>query len=336
MTASERISLADAEALIASALIAQGVSEDHARSVAVALVAAEAEGQVGHGFSRLGDYAAQVRSGKINSNAEISSRKTSQTGILTDADSGFAYPALDRAISWGAKVARSYGTATISVTNSHHCGALSVQVEKLAAKGLIGLMFANAPPAIAPWGATTPVFGTNPIAFSAPRRGAAPLVIDLALSRVARGKVMHARKSGQDIPPDWAFDRYGNPTTDPEAALDGSMAPVGGPKGTALALMVEIFAAVFTGANPSADVSSFFTPDGPAPGSGQFLLAIRPANIEAFNDRLEAVLTLVAGLDGARLPGERRAASIKMAQEKGITVPRQYLELAHELATLDV
>ena len=163
MEHTENISLSDSKALISNALTAQGVSGEHSEAVAKALVAAEAEGQAGHGFSRLGDYVAQVRSGKINPNAKISSRLTSQTAILTDADFGFAYPALDHAISWGARLARSYGTATMSITNSHHSGALSVQVEKLAAEGLIGLMFANSPPAIAPWGATTPVFGTNPI-----------------------------------------------------------------------------------------------------------------------------------------------------------------------------
>ena len=170
MLETETISLAEAEALITRVLGAQRVPEATAASVARALVAAEAEGQSGHGFSRLEDYVAQVRSGKIRAAAEITSRKTSQTGLRTDAGFGFAYPALDRAIDWGARVARSYGTATMSVMNSHHCGALSVQVEKLAARGLIAIMVANAPPAIAPWGARTPIFGTNPVAFAAPRR----------------------------------------------------------------------------------------------------------------------------------------------------------------------
>ena len=190
----ENISLTDAEALIRAGLIVQGVPKGHANSVAKALVAAEAEGQAGRGFSRLGDYAAQVRSGKINPNAEISSRLTSQTAVLKDTDLGFAYPALDRSISWGASLARSYGTATMSITNSHHAGALSVQVEKLAAQGLIGLMVTNSPPAIADWGASTPMFCTNPIAFAASRHDAPPLVIDLALSQVARGKVMNAKR----------------------------------------------------------------------------------------------------------------------------------------------
>ncbi len=329
----EHIGLVEAKALVASALMAQGISGEHAASVALALISAEAEGQTGHGFSRLEDYAAQARSGKVNAKAYITCRNTSQTALLINADFGFAYPALDVAIARGADVAHSYGSATMSITNSHHCGALSVQVEKLARKGLVGLMVANAPAAIAPWGSSIPVFGTNPIAFAAPRRDAAPLVIDLSLSRVARGKVMHARKTGQSIPSNWALDREGNPTTDPEAALSGSMLPAGDAKGTVLALMVEILASVFTGANSSAEVSSFFTQDGPPPGSGQFLLAIRPHDVDAFADRMEAVLQVIANLEGARLPGTRRADAIRQAEEKGILVPRQYVELAQELAS---
>ena len=147
----------------------------------------------------------------------------------------------------------------ISVFQSIQCGTLSSQVEKLAMQGLIGIMVANTPAAIAPWGGNRPLYGTNPIAFAAPRTGQDPLVIDLSLSVVARGKVMNAKKTGQFIPEGWALDKDGQPTTDPNAALDGgTMVPIGEAKGTALALMVEILAASLTGANTSADMPSFF------------------------------------------------------------------------------
>ncbi|MEM8876739.1 MAG: Ldh family oxidoreductase [Pseudomonadota bacterium] len=255
-----RLSLGEARELIGRALRASGVSAAAAESVAAALVAAEAEGQVGHGFSRLEDYAAQVRSGKVNPDADVTVEAVLPAALLVDADHGFAYPAMDRAIAEGAKVAERLGTASMAITRSHHCGALSVQVEKLARHGLVGMMFANAPAAIAPWGAKTPVFGTNPIAFAAPRSSGTPLVIDLSLSRVARGKVMHAKKSGTTIPDNWALDVEGNPTTDPEAALKGSMLPIGEAKGTALALMVEILSAVMTGAVLRRGHRPFLTP----------------------------------------------------------------------------
>lgn len=328
----ENISIADAEALIRRALCANGVTEHNARSVAFALLSAEAEGQVGHGFSRLADYVAQVRTGKVNGAAVPRCDAVWPTSLLIDADHGFAYPALDLAIARGTQVAAEQGSAAMAVKNSHHCGALSIQVEKIANAGLIGLMVANAPAAIAPWGSNTPVFGTNPIAFAAPRQGAAPLVIDLSLSRVARGKVMHARKSGQPIPLGWALDRDGAPTTDPAAALEGSMVPIGEAKGTALALMVEILAAVFTGANPSFEVSSFFTADGPPPGAGQFLMALRPQEPGAFASRLDAVLSHIAAMEGARLPGLRRANTIAHSRAHGLDVPVHYLDAARKMA----
>lgn len=327
----ETLSIEAAEALIRAALERSGASGAAAQSTAQALVAAEAEGQVGHGFSRLADYAAQLRSGKIVGGAVPTCSGEDSAALVIDAGHGLAYPALDLAIARGTQAADRFGCATMAVTRSHHCGALSVQVERIARAGQIGLMMANAPAAIAPWGSKVPVFGTNPIAFAAPRRDGAPLVIDLSLSKVARGKVMHARKSGQPIPLGWALDPEGNPTTDPEAGLAGSMVPIGEAKGTALALMVEILAAVLTGANPSTSVTSFFTADGPPPNAGQFLMALKPADPAAFAARLEPVLEGIAALEGARLPGTRRAAAIARARAEGIAVPRHYLDLARQL-----
>ncbi len=328
----QTISIQDAESMVVKALEASKVSRAAALSVAHAIVAAEAEGQIGHGFSRLSDYAAQAKSGKVNGHAEPTCRTSGPAALHIDAQNGFAYPALDLAVMQGIRIATAQGVAYMTVTRSHHCGALSVQVDRIAQAGLIGMMVANSPPAIAPWGASTPLFGTNPIAFAAPRPGGASLVVDLSLSVVARGKVMHAHKSGSQIPLGWALDAKGNPTTDPEQALAGSMIPIGGAKGTALALIVEILSAVVTGANPSADVSSFFTADGPPPGSGQFLIAIKPHDAAAFGDRIERVLARIEALDGARLPGTHRIAALNRAQEFGITVPGQYLEIARSLA----
>jgi len=332
MTDDVRISLADATDLILSALVSAGVRQDAARSVAEALVAAEAEGQVGHGFSRLGDYVAQARSGKINCDAQVTTTALYPASLLTDADCGFAYPALEAALAAGLPVAQEFGVAVMGRTNSHHCGALSMQVEKIAHAGLFGIMFANAPKAIAPWGAHVPVFGTNPIAFAVPRDGADPLVIDLSLSKVARGKVMNAHKSGQNIPVGWALDADGHPTTDAQAALEGTMLPIGEAKGASLALMVEILAALFTGAALSHEAGSFFEADGAPPRVGQTMIALRPGADSGFATRLEGLLTLIVGLEGARLPGTRRRAAIRTAQVEGLRVPRHYLAQARSLA----
>jgi (2R)-3-sulfolactate dehydrogenase (NADP+) len=327
-----RMSIDEAEALLRRAFAAGGLAEGPAASVASALVAAEAEGQVGHGFSRLADYVAQLRSGKVNGAARVTTVQRGPASLLTDADRGFAFPALDAATAAGIPVARAQGIAIMGVTNSHHCGALSVQVDRIARAGLIAMMVANAPKAIAPWGAAKPLFGTNPIAFAAPRADGDPLVIDLSLSRVARGKVMNAAKSGKPIPEGWALDAEGRPTTDAKAALDGTMVPIGGPKGTSLALMVEILAAVFTGAAMSHEATSFFAPEGSAPRVGQTLIAIRPEAGSGFAERLESLLTTIEGMEGARLPGARRLAALAQARTQGITVPAQYVAQARSIA----
>lgn len=332
MSETETLSLEAARELLTTALAASGLRLGAARSVALALAAAEAEGQMGHGFSRLAEYAAQVRTGKVDRAAVPNLEVTGQSAALVDARHGFAYPAIDVAIDWATSTAGETGVASVGIFRSHHSGALSVHVDKIARAGFIGLMVTNAPAAIAPWGSNTPLFGTNPIAFAAPRASGAPLVIDLSLSRVARGKVMHAKKTGRPIPEGWALDADGNPTTDAEAALGGSMVAIGEAKGTALAMMVEVLAATLTGAVPSADMSSFFDAEGPPPGTGQYLLVIRPPDSAGFAERLETLLRRIEAMEGARLPGSRRIAALRKAETQGIIVPRQYVETARALA----
>ena len=169
--------------------------------------------------------------------------------------------------------------AAASIHRSHHCGAAGHPVERLAEAGLVAIMFVNTPSAIAPWGGSKAVFGTNPIAFACPLPGRAPLVIDLSLSKVARGNIMTAKQRGEKIPEGWALDAAGKPTTDPDAALAGTMVPMGDAKGTALALMVELLAAGLTGANFAAEASSYLDDKGPPPGTGQLIVAFDPVGI---------------------------------------------------------
>jgi (2R)-3-sulfolactate dehydrogenase (NADP+) len=312
--------------LVQNAFVASGLNEQSAQSVARALVMAEAEGQVGHGFSRVGDYIAQMKSGKINANAALAVISQSPSYLHVSADNGFAYPALEFAIEQAVQMAATTGCVAIAVSQSNHCGTLASHVEKLAMQGLIGIMVANTPAAIAPWGGNRPLYGTNPIAFAAPRAGQDPLVIDLSLSVVARGKVMNAKKTGQSIPEGWALDKNGQSTTDPHAALDGgTMVPIGEAKGTALALMVEILAASLTGAHTSADMPSFFASSGPSANAGQFLIAIKPNDISGFTARIEALLNDIAETPGARLPGTRRIEARNQARTEGLNVATQYI-----------
>ena len=315
------ISLAQAHDLVASALDRCGASPNNAASTARALVGAEADGLKGHGLSRAPSYAAQVRAGKVVGDAVPVATKPRPAALLIDAAHGFAYPALDLAVARLPEIARAQGIAAAAIRRSHHCGAAGRPVEALAEAGLVALLFANTPAAMAPWGGRTATFGTNPIAFACPLPGRAPIVVDLSLSRVARGNIMAAKQRGEAIPEDWAFDAEGKPTTDPTAALKGTMAPLGDAKGVALALMVELLAAGLTGGRYAAEASSFLDDVGDPPGTGQLILAIDPASFSSDGpERFAALAGAIEGQDGARLPGSRRLALRASAAANGIVV----------------
>ncbi|MEJ2431917.1 MAG: Ldh family oxidoreductase [Pseudolabrys sp.] len=319
------VTLAEAEDLVVRTLTRCRTDKDNAQSVACALVAAEADGQKGHGLSRLPSYAAQAKVGKVDGFAKPALAWRRPAAAVVDARHGFAYPALDLALSELPAAARTNGIAAAAVTRSHHCGVAGHAVERLAEQGLMALIFANTPAAIAPWGGAKALFGTNPIAFACPLPGRPAIVVDLSLSKVARGAVLAARQKGEPIPEDWALDADGQPTTDPAAGLAGTMLPLGDAKGTALALMVELLAAGLTGANFAADASSFLDAEGSPPGTGQLMIALDP---EAFDGSLEHFAALAGSIEaqpGARLPGARRIAAREQAGREGVTVSEALL-----------
>ena len=300
------LTLGHAEHLVTKALTRSRTGADNAACVARALVAAEADGLKGHGLSRVPSYAAQTKVGKIDGFATPQVERRRPGAAVIDAAHGFAFPAIDAAVALLPAMARDAGIACAAIVRSHHCGAAGHPVERLAVQGLVAMMFANTPAAIAPWGGAKAVFGTNPIAFACPLHGRDPIVVDLALSKVARGNILAAKQKGEKIPRGWALDAQGQPTTDPDAALAGTMLPLGDAKGTPLALMVELLAAGLTGANFAAEASSFLNDKGPPPGTGQLIIAFDPA---AFGGSAAHVATLIAAIEtqpGTRLPGSRQ------------------------------
>lgn len=328
------IAVEDAETLVANALIGCGCTPGNALSTARALVAAEIDGQAGHGLNRVGSYCAQVRAGKVAGDAEPVVARPRPGWITVDAAHGFAFPAFDLAIDAVSAAAAETGIAAVAVSRSHHCGQAGRHVERLADRGCVGMLFANTPEAMAPWGGSKPLFGTNPVAFAAPRRGEASLVIDLSLSVVARGKVMAANRRGEAIPEGWALDAQGRPTTDPKAALAGSMVPMGEAKGAALALMVEVMAAALTGGRFGFEATSFLNAEGGPPDVGQFMLAIdiRATAGEAFLDRMALLTDTMLGQEGVRLPGTARLARRAAVAQDGLAVSGAVLKELHALA----
>lgn len=317
-----RLSIGEAEILVTEVLQGNRVNPANARSVATALVAAEAAGQSGHGLRRLPAYAAQARAGKVDGFAQPVLRRAYPSGVHIDAALGYAFPALDMAVAALPSIVRSQGIAFAAIGRSHHAGVMGLTVERLADEGLVAMMFANAPAVMAPWGGRKPLYGTNPIAFAAPLPEADPIVIDLALSKVARGKIMEARQKQAAIPTGWAFDRNGQPTTDADEAMQGTMIPAGEAKGVALALMVEILAAGLTGANYAYETTSLFDDKGAAPSLGQMIIAINP---QATSDgdtatRLAQLAAEITSDPNVRLPGRRSQGARREALTRGIVV----------------
>jgi (2R)-3-sulfolactate dehydrogenase (NADP+) len=314
---------AELEKLATEVLKQAGTAEPAAASVAKALVRANSDGLNSHGLARLKAYSAQVAAGKVAGDAVPVLAKLGSSAARIDAKDGFAFPAFDMAIDTLVEMTAETPVAGIAVTNSHHFGVAGHHVERLAERGVVGLVFGNSPAGIAPWGGSRPLFGTNPIAFGFPRIDDAPVVVDLSLSKQARGKIKLAADEGRSIPEGWALDADGNATTDAAAAMGGSMLPMGDAKGAALVLAVEIMAAAMTSAHFGYEASSFFDDKGGPPRVGQFLLGFRPGPLSggSYYERIEVLLQAVLDQPGTRLPGTRRLGNREVSDQSGIDVP---------------
>ena len=327
-----KLPLADVRVLVAQALRNAGASPAMAASTAQALVLAEAQGIGSHGLSRVAQYVTHLRNGRVNGSAVPEVLRRKGGALIIDAHEGLAFPACALAVAQAVAAAREQGISIAGVVRSHHCGVLVDHLRPAADAGLVGLAFANSPAAMPAAGGKHPIFGTNPVAAAFPRPDAAPLLIDLSLSEVARGKVMVAAKEGRSVPLGWALDAQGQPTTDAAAALAGSMLPIGAAtssKGAMLALTVELLVTALIGANFGFEASSFFVDAGNRPGIGQAFIVIDPGALAGNAHYLARVETLVAEMlrdAGVRLPGTRRDALRQRAETEGIHVADTLLQ----------
>jgi (2R)-3-sulfolactate dehydrogenase (NADP+) len=328
-----KLPMAQVQALVAQQLQNAGAHAAMALSAAQALVLAEAQGQSGHGLSRVAQYATHLRNGRANGAALAQVLRRKGGALVIDAQEGLAFGACALAVREAIEAAREHGIAIAGVVRSHHCGVVVDHLRAVAAAGMVGLGFANSPAAMPAAGGKHPVFGTNPVAVIFPRAGAEPITIDMSLSEVARGKLMVAAKEGRAIPVGWALDADGQPTTDPQAGLAGSMLPLGAAsshKGAMLALVVELLVTALIGAQFGFEASSFFVDEGNRPGIGQAFVVIDPdalAGRASYLSRIEVLITEMLRDDGVRLPGARREALLRQAQIEGIEVPDALLAL---------
>ena len=337
---SRRLIIPEAKDLARKCFVNHGVPDEISELVGDQLVASEIDGQSGHGLMRVGSYIRQIKARKIEPKAVAKLDAVTAVVGKSSAENGFSYPAIRLALDFITKSAREYGISLAGVVHSHHFGQVGLHVEKLALNGLIGICLGNTPKAMALHGGSKPFFGTNPIAFACPIKDSDPLVIDLALSVVARGKIVRAKQEGKKIPSDWAVDSNGQPTTDPAEALKGSLIAIGGAKGSALALMVEILSACLTNSNLSSKASSLLEPGGGYPNLGHTFIAINPNvfaenNSPDFENKISELFRDASDISPeSRMPGTRRIKLRTAAQKDGIEISdilyEELMELLNE------
>ncbi|PZO79469.1 MAG: sulfolactate dehydrogenase [Mesorhizobium amorphae] len=336
MTDHSTLSIEAVEALAFDALVRCGAQERGARSLARAAAAAEADGIASHGLAYLPIYCEHLLCGKVVGSAEPRAERAAPALVTVDAGMGFAHPAIDLGFAQLVPLAREMGIAALAVRNSYNCGVLGHHTEKLAALGLLALGFTHAPASIAPVGGRRAVVGTNPFAIAAPGRdGRIALSIDQSASVIAKSEIAKRKREGRSIPPDWAFGPDGEPTTDPDLALQGTMAPSGGYKGFGIGLLVELLASAAAGALPSTQASPFSGPAGGPPRTGQFFIAIDAGKSSdgLFASRAEALAEAIAEQPGARVQGARRAAAREAARRDGVSVPAALIARVEALGT---
>jgi (2R)-3-sulfolactate dehydrogenase (NADP+) len=322
-------SLQDLRGLAVRVLTASKTSPDNAASVAAALVRADADGIPSHGVARLPIYADQSKCAKVDGFVSPVLTETGTAAIRVDARCGFAFPAIDLGLNRAMEMVEAAGMVAVAIGNSSHAGVLGHPVERLAENGLASMAFVNTPAAISPWGGNRPLYGTDPIAFACPRPNAPPLVIDLSMSKIARGKIKLAADQGEPIPDDWATDSEGNPTTDASAAMQGgSLLPIGDAKGAALALMVELMSAAMTGSQYGFEASSFFDSEGGPPRTGQFFFIFKPERLGGDDAlaRIGVLMEAITEQPGTRIPGQRRLDNRQKAESDGVDIPEKLME----------
>lgn len=302
-----RVTQNEIERTVQAALLRHGAGAFAAAEVARAVTRAEAAGNRICGLYYLESYCLQLASGRVKGDVTPVVTIPRPATIHVDAQLGFAQPAFAYGLAPALDAARQFGVATLAVGHAHTCTSLGYFTEQIAQAGLIGIGFTNASPIVAPPGGKARVIGTNPIAFSVPDGdGGLALQFDQSTTTVALGKITMAKAAGERIPEGWALDVNGDPTTDPEAALGGTLVSMGGYKGWGFGLMAELLAAGMTGGVLSSDVKPLKAPDGPPHDLGQYYLLIDPSTSNAFADRIAALSALVAADEGGRMPGQNR------------------------------
>lgn len=316
-------------ALCASILEKHGMSPEDALIVADSLVEADMTGVTSHGVTRVKMYCDHIRAGGTNPKGKIRIIRETANSALVDADNSLGIVAAYQAMQIAVAKAKSAGIAIVNVRNSNHCSALSYYAKMAAKEGLLSIICSNSPSTMVPWGSREKYFGTNPFSICVPT-GGDPLVLDMATSVVARGKILLADKKGASIPQGWAVDTEGKPTTDAAAALKGSVLPFAGPKGSGIAMMIDIFGGILSGSAFGPEIGNLIiNPEKPM-NTGHCFIVIDPELFlpgEEFKNQTDLLVKQIKGLQPAAgveeiyVPGEIEHNNRRQKLKEGINVP---------------
>lgn len=316
-----------------------GLSEKDADVLTDTMVMADLRGVKSHGVVRLATYSERVEKGLINLSEEIGMLMDENAVGLLDAKNGFGQIAGHRAMESAMEKAKKFGIGMVGVRNSNHFGITAYYSMMALEKGMVGIVMTNASPAMAPFGTTKPLLGTNPVSIAVPAGKHKPIVLDMSMSMVARGKIRYAELTGEKIPEGWGLDKDGNPTTDPKEALEGSLVPIGGVKGSALSLIVDILCGILTESCMTGEVKTVTDMTGPAK-TGHIFMAIDIAKFlgtDAFGAKVDEVIDMIKALPpkwdgGIFMAGEIEYNLTEERKTKGIEFEEEVIQRLNDVA----
>lgn len=318
------------------------VPRDRAECVAECLVLADLRGIDTHGINRLKGYVDRVRQNVVNPNPPLEFIMKTPVMAHLDAKNTFGFIAGTMAIDKGIELASLFGIGVVAVKNSNHYGMGAIYIMRAIKAGYAAFAFTNASRSMPPWGGREPLFGTSPFAVGVPGGEEGDYILDMSPSVAARGKIRKAERRGESIPEGYALDSEGRPTTDPTAALKGVVLPIGGPKGSGLAMMMDVFGGIMSGASFAGDVNDQYKNMHDPQGVGHWFLVFKPDvfldSREEFISRMDTLMMRVrscekaAGVERIYTPGEIEREVEAKRREGGIPYTRSEIEALNMLA----
>jgi LDH2 family malate/lactate/ureidoglycolate dehydrogenase len=317
-----------------------GLPEADARTIADDLVEADLRGLASHGVARIPIYSRRIREGVINPTPKVTVEEVTPVARLVSGDDGMGFIVAHRAMDEAIGIAKTFGVGLVAVKRSTHFGMAALYVQQAMRAGQIGLAFTTSSPALPVWGGRSVFLGAAPLAVGAPGQSGPGYLLDMAMTVIARGKIRLAAQRGEPIPEGLALDAEGNPTTDAKKAFEGVCLPMGGPKGAALSMMMDVLAGVFTGSAFGGEVRSLYF-DFEAPQDvGHLLVALDPGLFvgEAFGPRMDELAARVkelpraAGFDEIMMPGEPEDRRAQENRQRGIVITEDVMAQLREEA----